>query len=447
MNLSTVSPPRAAAWDGSFEVVSDESFAVDLSQVVYALSDALDLVGIDDIGHGKRVGIMAAACARVIGLAPDETTFLFDLGLLHDIGVSSTTTHSHLVAEFDWTRSQVHCEVGYSLLCDFAPLQAMASPIRFHHTRWDNLAACVDIDTTAMRSANLIFLVDRVDTLAAPHYGDGSLLVNIGAIRDQIAAYSGSYFAPQLVDAFLNASASEAFWLQLEPRGIQLSMQQMLHRHPHYVATTLELKRLAEIFSRIVDAKSPFTAEHSLGVARLSRFIAERMGVPARNCDKIEIAGLLHDLGKLRIPDEILDKPGRLDERERKVIQAHSFETFQVLRQIHGFEEITAWAAHHHEEPDGNGYPFHIQSEDLPIEARILRVADIFQAMVQNRPYRKGLSARDALAHLQGLVSKKRIEAEIVAVITENLPGAFASALPPTQPGAVNVCRARKGEQ
>ena len=79
---------------------------VDLRQVIYALSDALDLVGIDDVAHGKRVGIMAAACARVMGLDRGDTTFLFDLGLLHDIGVSSTRTHNHLVSEFDWQMSQ-----------------------------------------------------------------------------------------------------------------------------------------------------------------------------------------------------------------------------------------------------------------------------------------------------------------------------------------------------
>lgn len=428
-------------------LASSEVCSVDLSQVIYALSDALDLVGIDDVGHGKRVGIMAAACGITLGLSAPEITFLFDLGLLHDIGVSSTTTHSHLVTEFDWTRSQVHCEVGYALLCDFTPLRNMAWPIRFHHTRWDKLAACADSDESMARRANLIFLVDRVDALVAPHYGDGSLLINIGAIREQIRAHSGSYFAPQLVDAFLSASASEAFWLQLEPRGIQMAMQQMLPGHPPCTASILELKRLAEIFSRIVDAKSPFTAEHSLGVAQLSRFIAQRMGVPPDNCDKIEIAGLLHDLGKLRIPDEILDKPARLDERERKIIQAHSFETFQVLRQIQGFEEITAWAAHHHEEPNGDGYPFHLHGEALPIEARILRVADIFQAMVQNRPYRKGLGGGEVLAYLNELVSRGRIEAEIVAVLAADLPGAFASALPPTEASAVAAYRiGREGQ-
>ena len=406
------------------------TLSVDLRHVVYALSDALDLVGIDDVGHGKRVGIMAAACGRAMGTDAAETTFLFDLGMLHDIGVSSTETHRHLVAEFDWDSSQVHCEVGFRLLRDFAPLAAMAVPILHHHTHWAQLRTLQALDARDALRANLVYLVDRVDALAAPHYADRSLLMHTARIREMIAGKRGSFFAPEVVDAFLEASAQEAFWLQLEPRGIQASMQDMLEAHAPHAATLDELLRLAEMFSQIVDAKSPFTASHSTGVARLARFIAERMGVPATNCDKIEIAGLLHDLGKLRIPDEILDKPGALDERERKVINSHSFETWQILRHIRGFEEITLWASHHHEEPDGTGYPFHRRNLELPLEARILRVADIFQAMAQDRPYRKGLSADQVAGFLDGLVAKGRMEPEIVAVVKGDMSAAMAAALP-----------------
>jgi response regulator RpfG family c-di-GMP phosphodiesterase len=326
---------------------SSGALAVDLDHVIYALSDALDLVGIDDVGHGKRVGIMAAICAETMGLGQTEITFLFDFGMLHDIGVSSTTVHGHLVNEFDWESSQVHCEIGYKLLRNFPFLSALALPIRYHHTHWDALQAMDQLDPLTARQANLIYLVDRVDALAAPHYADGSLLMYTQGIREQIRAKAGSYFSPELVEVFLAASASEAFWLQLEPHGIPVFMQDMLERHEPYRASIAELQQLAEIFSRIVDAKSPFTTEHSFGVAMLARFIAARMGVNQQNCEKIEIAGLLHDLGKLRVPDEILEKPGRLDERERTIINAHSFETFQILRPIRGFEEITAWAAYH----------------------------------------------------------------------------------------------------
>ena len=409
--------------------VTDHVLSADLRHVIYALSDALDLVGIDDIAHGKRVGIMAAECAQAQGLAHEETAFLFDLGLLHDIGVSSTVTHSHLVSEFDWESSQAHCEVGYALLRDFAPLAKMALPIKYHHTHWEHLLA-QGIDAQVARQANLIYLVDRVDALSAPHYANGSLLMHIQRIRAQIAEHANTLFSPELVEIFHAASRTEAFWLNLEARGIQAYLADMLAHGGTYKATVLELKQLATIFSRIVDAKSPFTAEHSLGVARLARFLAERLGVSPENCDKIEIAGLLHDIGKLRVEDEILDKPARLDERERTVMNTHSFETFQILRLIPGFEEVAPWAAYHHEEPGGNGYPFHLPAENLALEARILRVADIFQAMAQDRPYRVGLPSEKVREFMEELVQQGRIEAEIVAIVAADMDGAMAAARP-----------------
>ncbi|TRZ94622.1 MAG: HD domain-containing protein, partial [Rhodocyclaceae bacterium] len=121
--------------------------------------------------------------------------------------------------------------------------------------------------------------------------------------------------------------------------------------------------------------------------------------------------------------------PRQLDEHERNIINAHSFETFQILRNIKGFEEITPWAAYHHEEPDGSGYPFHIRNSGLPLEARILRVADIFQALAQNRPYRQGMSANAILAFLEDLVAKGRVEDGIVATLAQDMPAAMRAAL------------------
>lgn len=406
----------------------------DLRHVIYALSDALDLVGVDDVAHGKRVGIMAAECGKVLGLAEAETTFLFDMGMLHDIGVSTTQTHHHLVAQFDWGGSQQHAELGYGLLKRFAPLARMAIPVRYHHTRWDKLITLPSSELTAHQAlqANLIFMVDRVDALAAPYYGGNALFDHLEEIRDHIRQNAGTYFSAELVEAFMVASEAEAFWLLLEPRSIQNYLLDLLSRGASYQPSFAELKQLAVIFSQIVDAKSPFTAYHSLGVARLSRFLAECAGVSEENCDKLEIAGLLHDLGKLRVPDEILDKPGQLDAHERLVINTHSFETYQILRGIGGFEEIALWAAYHHEEPDGMGYPFRVHEKDLSIEARILRVADIFQAMVQNRPYRAGWSAKEVLGLLKEMAAKGRLDAAIVGLVEQNMAQAMAVALPGT---------------
>jgi len=387
----------------------------ELRHVIYALSDALDLVGVDDVGHGKRVGIMAHACGSTFGLAGADLAFLFDLGILHDIGVSSTQVHRHLVTEFAWQGASPHCDLGADRLREFPPLAAMAEAVRHHHTSWEQLVAAGK-DPDLIWRANLIHLVDRVDALRIMHGDHGSVLTHVDTIRGEIRSRAGTQFAPELVALFLETSKAEAFWLRLEPWSIQPFVQDMLREGPRYAATLENLRQLAEIFSRIVDAKSPFTAEHSLGVAGLAQLLARKLGLDDSSCAKLEIAGLLHDVGKLRIPDDILDKPSSLDDRERRVIHAHSFETYRILQHIPGFEEITTWAACHHEEPGGGGYPFHLDASTLPVEARLLRVADIFQAMVQDRPYRKGLGLQQALAFLDDLVLQGRLEPQLVAL-------------------------------
>ena len=404
----------------------------DLRQVIYALSDALDLVGVDDVAHGKRVGIMAAECSRVQGAGDAEITFMFDLGMLHDIGVSSTQIHHQLVDQFDWANSRVHAEIGYKLLRGFVPLSRMAIPVRYHHTRWEELVALPESEICAeqARQANLIYMVDRADALAASYYGTGYLFDHVEEIRTQIRQKAGSYFSPELVEVFLAASEAEAFWLLLEPRSIQNYLRELLMHGESYQPTFAELKQLAVIFSHIVDAKSPFTAYHSFGVARLARLLAELAGVSEENCDKLELAGLLHDLGKLRVPDEILDKPGELDAHERRIINTHSFETYQILRSIGGFEEIALWAAYHHEEPNGMGYPFRVHGKDMSIEARILRVADIFQAMAQNRPYREGWGKRQVMEFLKDLADKGSLDPKIVALVEANLDRCMIAAIP-----------------
>jgi len=399
----------------------------DFRHVIHTLSDALDLVGVDDVGHGKRVGIMAAECASLAGRGVEEQAFLFDLGLLHDIGVSSTRVHRNLVAEFDWPEAWRHCRTGHDLLGPFPPLAAMALPILHHHTPWEQLLADGIPAGLAWR-ANLILLTDRVDALSAPFHADHSLLAHAEQIRSVIQGHAGTYFAPELVELFLEASRAEAFWLKLEKRSIDFCLQDQLRRTETVLLDMEDLHQLALIFSRIVDAKSPFTAEHSAGVARVARLLGKRAGLDDLTCRKLEIAGLLHDLGKLRVADEILDKPERLEPDERFAINTHSFETWQILSRIPGLEDITAWAAYHHEEPDGSGYPFRLKADEMPLPARIMRVADIFQAMVQNRPYRQGLNAGRVQDFMRDMAEAGRIDSTIAALLDADIAEAYRAA-------------------
>lgn len=389
---------------------------INVQQMVLTLSSAVDLVGVNDVFHGRRVGMMAVECARTLGWDEETRRQLFDAGLLHDCGVSSTREHHQLVNELDWEGSNLHCEKGYGLLRDFAPLAHLAPIVRYHHTHWEHMAG-LRIEPRIAHHANLIHLVDRVDALAARYYQDESLLLHAGEIRDVISRYRNQFFAPDLVDAFLAASAPEAFWLLLDPAYIPQYVADMNASGVIRPGTLEELKQFAFLIARIVDAKSHFTAEHSLGVARLARFLGEQSGVTGERLEKLEIAALMHDIGKLQVPDELLDSSAVFSPENRSVMKKHSFATYQILRRIGGFEELALWAAEHHESLNGSGYPFHLQAGEIPHEARIIKVADIFQALAQRRPYRAPMPVPKILALLRTMQAAGEVDGAIVDLV------------------------------
>jgi putative nucleotidyltransferase with HDIG domain len=144
-------------------------------------------------------------------------------------------------------------------------------------------------------------------------------------------------------------------------------------------------------FSNVVDAKSPFTYNHSVGVANAAVTIARILGLPRERVLFLRHAALLHDLGKLSVSNTILEKPDKLDDGEWTVVKQHPFHTWKILRAIPGFEEMSAVAGSHHEKLNGTGYFRGVTEEFLPIESRILAVADIFDALAAKRPYRDGM--------------------------------------------------------
>ena len=371
-----------------------------------------------DTNHGKRVGYIATQLAHHLGFDASEIHYLFELGLLHDCGVSSDQVHDNLVNHFDWEDAHIHCEIGYQLLKSFQPLSRFALPILHHHTPWEELQQ-IELSPEDRRYANLIFLADRIDVMSAAHYGKDILLFK-GEVVKAIERYRGNYFDPELVDAFLDAQQSEAFWIALEERHVIRFTWEMTRIQQRQSLDLEQIRQMALIISYIVDQKSPFTAQHSTRVGVLARYLACQHGLPEEQADKVEIAGFLHDIGKLRMPDAILDKPGRLSEMERSVMNRHSYETYQILHYIDGLEEIALWAAYHHEGVNRAGYPFHPSPDKLSIEARILAVADVFQALAQNRPYRKGMELTQIIDILDQYAESGKLAPDIVEIAKQN---------------------------
>jgi len=403
------------------------SLNIDLRQMIIAIETAVSLVGMNDTNHGKRVGYIASQLGSELGFSETDIQFAFELGLLHDCGVSTEQMHSSLVNHFDWDDAHIHCGLGYRLLKEFSPLKKFAIPILYHHTPWNEFSD-INISVQDALMANLIFISDRIDVLSAAHYETDILLAKNGIVQT-IAGHKGTFFDSTLVDAFLRVERSEAFWISLEDRHITRYTWDMGLISSNEQLSLSQLKQLSLIISYIVDQKSPFTTQHSVRVADVAKFLASHIGLTSEQCEKIEIAGLLHDIGKLHTPDNILEKPGPLNETERTIMNQHSYETFEILRHIRGLGEVARWAAFHHESINGAGYPFHPRESELSIEARIIAVADVFQALVQDRPYRAGIQLDDALRIINNFADGGKLDKDIVSLATEQSTECFEIAM------------------
>jgi putative nucleotidyltransferase with HDIG domain len=392
----------------------------DLRQTVLVLADALDLVGIDDVAHGKRVACMAYQVGTLAGLDPPALDDIMFAGLFHDCGVSSTREHRDLTAGLDWEGDQAHCIRGEALAATFPPLAHLAPVVRWHHTHVAHHPA-IDAPQDVLHAANLVYMVDRVDALIAG-VRDHDTLLATGGIRSIIAENRGTRFLARWVDAFLEASSREAFWLTLEPHALGPWLGQWLRQGPPRALSMDDLRPLASVLARIVDAKSPYTADHSHRVGAVAVALADAAGIGRERRLLIEVAALLHDLGKLRVPDRILEKPGPLAVAERVRITRHAFDTWQILSRIDGFGDIAAWAAHHHEWVRGGGYPFGLDGDRLSPEARLIAVADVFQALRQQRPYRTRMPLEHAMSEIDQMVAAGHLDPDLSALLHRDLP-------------------------
>lgn len=182
------------------------------------------------------------------------------------------------------------------------------------------------------------------------------------------------------------------------------------------------LRRVAEIFARAIDRKSVFTRRHSRGVARVAALLAKVMGFDHEGIAMMEVAGLLHDVGKLSIPDDILEKPAPLTREEFSVIRQHTYFTFCFLQAAGAPSVIRRWAGHHHEKLNGSGYPFHLEAVEISKGSRIMAVADIFTALHEDRPYRSSMEKMDIERILRKMAAENDLDCGVVDCLFDIYP-------------------------
>ncbi len=365
-----------------------------VSEVVSALSFALDLTEGLPMGHSVRTCVMGMHIASEIGLPPDDQASPSYALMMKDAG----DTHDVIL---------MRCDRGASIARRMGLSEQTASAIRSLDEQWDGTGypagLCGEEIPLLSRIMNLAQTVEVFHSTRGPRAS-----VEVSIARD------GHWFDPDLVRAFRSLANRSEMWTDLSRANE--TVLTMEPRAEVLEASEETLDRICEVFADVIDAKAPFTYCHSTGVANAAVGIAQTLNQTPEEIRTLRRAALLHDIGKLSVSNAILDKPGKLDEAEWKVVRKHPECTLEILERIPGFGELSEVAAAHHEKLDGSGYFRNMTGDQLNLPARILAVADIYDALAAKRPYRDALP----LETVFGILDKdapKALDAECVEAL------------------------------
>jgi len=442
--------------------------------VLSALSYALDLTEGQAPGHTLRSCIIGMRLGDEIGLDAESRSALYYALLLKDAGCSSNA--ARMAALFaaddrsvkrglkleDWhhriplalaaarrvgpglsvaarvrqlvaiartpdmTRDliRIRCERGAEIAARLGFPPATADAIRSLDEHWAGLghpAGRRGEDIPVL--ARIALLSQTVDVFCTAR--------GLGAALDVVRARQGTWFDPRLVDIVVSWRADTAWWQGLSGRNVAAQVVALEPRDRVRRVDDTALDEVARAFAEIIDAKSPYTYQHSTGVASFAVTIADAIGLDAPSRQRLARAGLLHDIGKLGVSNRTLDKAGPLTLDERRVLERHPLHTYEILSRVAAFAEFAVTAAVHHEKLDGSGYPWGYTASRLDVPARILTVADMYEALTADRPYRIALFPTAAIEVLQSDAAAGKLDPQIVealaSAVTRDRQGRRAS--------------------
>jgi putative nucleotidyltransferase with HDIG domain len=440
--------------------------AISFCAIISALSFAIDLTEGAVPGHALRTCVIGMRIANAIGLPLDQATALHRALMLKDVvyidspralpSVSSNEGRASKSAKLlDWSgpHRPTFGGVNFSWL-DILPQSSRIQQL----ARLGRMALQqrqVSFERSMLRSVRGAGIVQKLglsqETVRAidsvEEHWDGSgyperlkgpdipLLGRILGVaqhldvcaseqdRDtairELHERSSRWFDPSLVRVVDGLENRNGLWQQcLASDGTDMARRLALDLEPaqSHASGHTDVDRICEAFADVVDAKSPFTYRHSVGVADIATSMATVLQLAPDRVQLVRRAALLHDLGKLAIPNSILDKPGTLTPEEWDIVVQHPRLTREILNRIDSFAELAEIAGAHHEKLDGSGYPDGLTASQLSLEARIVAAADVYQALIEERPYRKGLTHSEAMKVLHRLAGIK-LDAHCVAAI------------------------------
>lgn len=452
---------------------------VRLADVISALTYALDLTEGQRPGHTLRTTLIAMRLGRALGLSSDALGALYYAALLKDTGCSSNA--ARMAALFgsddqalkrnmrlvDWhdrwklamrtarscgvgldpfarvrhflkvartptlTREiiQTRCERGAQIARVLGFPAATSEAILYVDEHWCGLGHPVGLSGDQIPILSRIILIAQTVEAYWSEHGTDNAITMVQARRE-------TWFDPTLVDIVVSWRRDRDWWATIADIG-QLEAL-VVSQEPGSVpmqATDDLLDRIAFAFAAVIDAKTPFTARHSSNVARYAVGIVTAMGGNADDTRDVLRAGLLHDVGKLGVSNRILDKPSKLTDDEFGEIRKHPRWTLEILEQVTAFRHFAPDAAQHHERLDGRGYPWKMSADQLSNTARVLAVADVYEALTATRPYRVGMPVAkviDLMARDRGTAFDGRIFDAAVSLAER---GTFATLAEITEDG------------
>ncbi len=388
---------------------------IEPARLLAALSLCLDFSHRGLNRHHQRVAMIVLNLAEELGLSREEKILCFTSAIVHDAGISTWREKQPLEA-FDVDEPWEHCQRGSRLLAQVDFLKPAAGIIFSHHDRWQGPNPSGRAQEEIPLAARLIHLADRLDI--SLQYERCMLDQREDALQ-RIKKLSGSIFDPGLVRVLEELARKESFWFDLISPFMEKRLIELAAPAAALKFGPAELRQVAGLFAAVIDAKSTFTYLHSRRVAAVAGFLGREMGF-REEMAFLEIAGLLHDLGKLCIPDEILEKPAPLTGNEYNVIKQHAYYTYRILEEAGNLDPLPGWAGYHHEKLNGRGYPFHLENGQLSLPARVMAVSDIFTALREDRPYRPGMGRGQIEAILREHKENGSLDAKVVDACLDN---------------------------
>ncbi|MDE2385212.1 MAG: HD-GYP domain-containing protein [Alphaproteobacteria bacterium] len=414
------------------------------AELIGALSHALDITEGQPRGHCHRVCWMGMKLGQGINMPREELADLYYALLLKDLGCSSNAaricqlyladdrkfkadfklidgslsqalrfvlTHTGLESgmaerfraiinimrnggQISRELIEARCHRGADIARQMGFSEAVAGAVQNLDEHWDGSGKPEGRLRREIPVASQIALMAQV---ADVFYMAGGR----EAATREIEARAGTWFDADLVQVFINLVEFDEFWEPLAAPDLASRIMALEPEEHIRLADEDYLDRVAKGFAMVVDSKSPFTAGHSTRVALYADMIAERLGLPAAQRRQLTRAALLHDIGKLGISNGILDKPAKLTEAEFATIKSHPTLSAEILRGIPALANLVPVAEGHHERLDGKGYPRGLKGSEINLDTRICTVADVFDALTADRPYRKAMAVGEALALMQ----------------------------------------------